>query len=373
MFCQEKKNKKPKIAFIHPAIGDSLGGSQVIALELAQRLKDKCNVDILSSKKINDLCKPIPCIPRGEVTRESKYNTLTNILKPFANKPEILIEHLTAFLPVVSKLLTSKYDVVLPNNDWGGLWAASFARQLNGSPIIFTEHSGLMEDGKMARRNLKFKPDKYVIYTNDLKPWLKEHYPEISTAFIPMGVNFDRFNPEIEPADINLQRPIFLVSSRNQSNKRIELAIEAISKLEKGSLLLLCPGENTEELRIKGEQLLGEDRFKLTCVPYEQIPSYYNTCDVFTLPSLSEPFGLVYLEAMACNKPVVATDDSSRQDIVGEAGILCDVTNIEEYASALKKASEKNYENIPYNQAQKYSWDICAEKFYEQILALMNK
>jgi len=54
-FLKEKREIKPKIALIHPAVGDSIGGSQVIVLELAKRLKEKCDVKILSSKKINEL------------------------------------------------------------------------------------------------------------------------------------------------------------------------------------------------------------------------------------------------------------------------------------------------------------------------------
>lgn len=373
MFFQKKKPvSKPKIALIHPAVGDSLGGSQVIVLELAKQLKEKCDVSILSSVKVNELCRPIACITRGQILRDPKYDNIRHFMGSFVNKPEILIEHLTSFFPLVWELLKGKYDVILPNNDWGGLLAASAVRKLRKTPIIFTEHSGLMEDGKMAKRNLFFKPDKYVIYTNELKFWLKKYYPEINAPFIPMGVNFNRFNPDIEPAKIDLEGPIFLASSRHQSNKRLDLIIEAVALLDKGSLLLLCPGENTAELAKKGEKLLGKNRFKITCVPYEKIPSYYKACNVFTLPSLAEPFGLVYLEAMACNKPVVATKDFSRMDIVGDAGILCDVTNIEEYSEALKTASEKDWENIPYRQAEKFTWQACADKYYEQIQTLIN-
>jgi glycosyltransferase involved in cell wall biosynthesis len=54
-------------------------------------------------------------------------------------------------------------------------------------------------------------------------------------------------------------------------------------------------------------------------------------------------------------------------DIVGDAGILCDVTDIEEYAEALQKASETDWGDIPYNQAKKFTWEVCADKYYEQI------
>lgn len=372
LFRKDKKEQRPKIALIHPAVGDTIGGSQIIVLELAKRLKEKCDVKILSSKKANELCRPISCVTRGQALKNSKYDKLRYFIGNFASKPEVFIEHLTSFFPTVWELLKGKYDVILPNNDWGGLMAASLVRQIKRTPIIFTEHNRLAEGGKNTRRNLFFRPDKYVVYTNELKYWLKKYYPEVKASFIPVGVDFDRFNPNVEPAEINLQRPIFLASMIHQKDKRLDLAIEAVSLLEKGSLILLCPSENIIELTKKGEKLLGKKRFKITCIPHEKIPSYYRACDVFTLPSQAEPFGLAYLEAMACNKPVVTTNDYYRMDIVGDAGILCDVTDIEEYSDALQKAYETDWGDIPYTQARKFTWEACADKYYEQIMALIH-
>ncbi len=51
-----------------------------------------------------------------------------------------------------------------------------------------------------------------------------------------------------------------------------------------------------------------------------------------------EPFGQAYIQAMACGLPTVATDDEMRRNIVGDAGILCDVTQIDTYASAIATA-----------------------------------
>ena len=372
MFFQNKGKQKLKIALIHPAVGDSTRRSEMLVFELAKRLKDKCDVKILSSKKINDLCTTISCVSRSQVLQESKYDKLRDFLSNFSTRPEVFIEHLTSFFPVVWELFKGKYDVILPNNDWSGLMAASVIRKIKKTPIIFTEHSGLLEGGKNARRNLFFKPDKYMVYTNELTYWLKKYHPEINMSFIPMGVDFDKFNPDIEPAKINLSGSIFLASAVNAKNKRFDLLIEAVALLEKGSVLLLSPSENTTELIKKGEKLLGKKRFKAICVPHEQFPSYYKACDIFTLPSRSEPFGLVYLEAMACNKPVVAPKDCSRMDVIGDAGILCDVTDVEEYAKALQKATETDWKEIPYYQARKFTWESCADKYYEQIKDLIN-
>jgi len=54
-------------------------------------------------------------------------------------------------------------------------------------------------------------------------------------------------------------------------------------------------------------------------------------CDVFTLPSFEEPFGLVYAEAMAMRRPVVALDDGGTPEVVehGRSGLLSPHVDIE--------------------------------------------
>ena len=362
---------KPKIAVIHPSVGESFGGSQIFVLELAKRLKEKCDITILSSVPENKLCLPIPSITRkkAEKINNKLFQLIRQYLYKISNSPDVLIEHFTSLIPVVYHLLKENYDVIYPNNDWGGLLAASIVRKLKGTPILFTEHAGLTENGKIATRNLKFKPDKYIVLSEEMKFWVKKYFPDTNTDYIPNGVDLIRFNPYIEPAKIDLPRPIILTASRYYPFKRLELVIEAVANMKTGSLLILSSGGET--LFKKGIDKLGLDRFKMINADYKDMASYYRACDVFTLPSVYEPFGLVYLEAMSCNKPVVAPYDHSRESIIGEAGILCDVTDIESYSYSLTKAYNCNFKNKPYNQASKYTWESCADLYYSAIMELL--
>ena len=72
-------------------------------------------------------------------------------------------------------------------------------------------------------------------------------------------------------------------------------------------------------------------------VPAEELCDHYNLCDLFAMPSTGEGFGIVFLEALACGKPVIAGNkDASRDAILdGELGMLVDPDNLQELTEAL--------------------------------------
>ena len=79
-----------------------------------------------------------------------------------------------------------------------------------------------------------------------------------------------------------------------------------------------------------------EDRVRFVgFVNDDDLPALYSLASVFAFPSLYEGFGLPILEAMACGTPVVAADNSSLPEVVGEAGLMVDARDTEGLASAL--------------------------------------
>ena len=82
-------------------------------------------------------------------------------------------------------------------------------------------------------------------------------------------------------------------------------------------------------------------------VPDEQLCDYYNLCDVFAMPSKKEGFGIVYLEALACGKPVLAGNQDGAIDALchGELGALVNPNNISEITQALIRIIHYIYPN----------------------------
>jgi glycosyltransferase involved in cell wall biosynthesis len=82
-------------------------------------------------------------------------------------------------------------------------------------------------------------------------------------------------------------------------------------------------------------------------VPDYELRSHYNLCDVFAMPSKGEGFGIVFLEALACGKPVLAGNKDGSADAVlnGAIGVLIDPDNIPEIANALIAILSQKHSN----------------------------
>jgi glycosyltransferase involved in cell wall biosynthesis len=78
-------------------------------------------------------------------------------------------------------------------------------------------------------------------------------------------------------------------------------------------------------------------------VPYEKLGSYYESCDVFVLPSLEDTWGVVALEAMAFGKPVLCSRFAGSSELVehGVSGYVFDPDKPEELACYMRSFIER--------------------------------
>jgi glycosyltransferase involved in cell wall biosynthesis len=72
-------------------------------------------------------------------------------------------------------------------------------------------------------------------------------------------------------------------------------------------------------------------------VPAEELPYWYSAAEVLAYPSLYEGFGLPALEAMACGTPVVTSSTSSLPEVVGQAGMMVEPTDVAALTAALQR------------------------------------
>ncbi|MFH1971302.1 MAG: glycosyltransferase family 4 protein [Patescibacteria group bacterium] len=357
-----------KIAFLNIYNGLVDRGAETFVKEVAQRLSEKHNVTVFQggSKQDFEKYKVETINPKFNWKKKDQGFTLKR--RFFIDYWSIKIFLFT--LKATPKILKEKFDIVIPVN--GGWMPAvlRIATWLYRGKLVITGQSGIGWDDL---NNLWCFPNVFVALSEYASHWCKGMNNFVKVKVIPNGVDVNRFKASGEVYKTNLKKPIILCVGALTKQKRIELAIKAVSKIKDTSLLVCGDGVLKNKITKLGRNLLG-DRFKLINVPFEKISSVYRSADLFTLPSEDyQAFEIVLIEAMATNIPVVANNDPIREEIVGDGGLLVNPLNIQKYSESLKEALRKDWSDKPFNQAKKFDWDIISQKYEELFNTLIKK
>lgn len=135
--------------------------------------------------------------------------------------------------------------------------------------------------------------------------------------------------------------PHYLFVGSLDERKNVLRLAEAFSRLDRGTLTLVGDGP------LRG-RLQGRERVYLAGrVPHDEVVTWMRAADVLCLPSLVEPFGQVLVEAMACERSVVATRVGGPPEFVPDAaGVLVDPTDVDDLERALRAAADLPRPNL---------------------------
>lgn len=297
---------------------------------------------------------------------ERGVENYVSVLAPRLEKLGHRVEVLTS----ITELIGKKPDVIYPLN---GGFQSLFCRiysLIMGAKLVLGGHAGI---GRDDRWNLYLFPDLFIAFSKKGYKWAKSVNPMIRIIRIPHGIDLKKFNPNIKPVKLNLEHPVFITVSHLLPYKRIGETVKAVVRLGRGSLIVVGSGPEEKNVDELGKKLLGPKRYLRLKTSHNVVPSYLRSADVFTLCSGSqEAFGLVYLEALACNLPIVATDDNLRHELIGDAGLF--VKNPEdsgEYAATLEKAAMMKWGNRPRTQTEKFGWEKIVNDYEKEFQTLV--
>ena len=201
---------------------------------------------------------------------------------------------------------------------------------------------------------------------------------------VPPGVDHEVFFPGDRArarAELGVgagDGPLLLFVGRIQPLKGADVAVRALAALERTDARLLVVGgpsgpDGPAEMRRVRELVATEglgDRVRFVPPqPHEDLPRYYRAADVCLVPSRSESFGLVALEAAACGTPVVAAAVGGLCTLVNdrETGFLVDSRDPELYAERVdfllrRPDRAEAMGRAAAAGAQRYSWSITAAR-----------
>lgn len=288
----------------------------------------------------------------------------------------------------LARILRRENVGVLVTNVSADMKAASIAGKVAGVPrIVYRRGSAIPVENSIINRYL-FRRVLTRIIANSMETKRtilannKSLVPEDKIKVIYNGVALSSYNKDIEPLYRSREGEIILgCAGRLSVEKGHLLLLEMMEHLKEKEirckLLLAGEGKMFEVLKSRARSL-GVDHLVEFLGFVDHMPSFYNSIDIFLLPSQYEGFGYVLAEAMASRKPVVAFDVKSSCEIVkhGETGYLVPPNQVRDMADRVlelagdKALREKMGENGRTRVGDLFSFEKNQKEITEMLMPL---
>ena len=394
-----------------PGIGDA-GGMNIYVVESAQRMAAMgVAVDIFTRRTHATETETVEISPGVRVRYfECGHGTLTK---------EQLPAHIAGLSKEFLRLLKDeKYDAIHSHYWISGKVAMPAVKEL-GIPLVHTMHTMArvknlnLAEGESPEPMIRVQGETQVVAaanalvanTDAEAASLVSLYdacPDIVHVVSP-GVDLYTFTPgqgrSAARTIVDLPQDSLVVSfvGRIQPHKGPEVLIRATSELVKHSPLLRhrlivniiggASGANTEEVdRLKelATWLAIDDVVRFAPpVPSADLAQWYRAADLVVVPSFSESFGLVALEAQACGTPVVATAVGGLRTAVadGISGVLVDGHDPKAWSSVISRLLQEPQRRVllsmgAIEHASHFGWDATARgtlDIYDQVITQTRK
>ncbi|MDP2593435.1 MAG: glycosyltransferase family 4 protein [bacterium] len=228
------------------------------------------------------------------------------------------------------------------------------------------------------------KATRITVISEYLKKRAENVKKELKITLVPNGVSFNFWNKKIKTE--NLERlaeslkikptdKVLITVSRLVRKNAVGDLIQSLQYLPTDIVLLIVgEGEEKEPLLSLAEVYGVRNRVIFAGkVPNDQLPSYLRISDIFIRPSISEGFGISFIEGFAAGLPVIATPVGGITDFLidGETGLFCKVRSPKDIADKVKilladkKLVSKIVANAKKLAKEKYDWDVIANKMKE--------
>jgi alpha-maltose-1-phosphate synthase len=236
---------------------------------------------------------------------------------------------------------------------WYTHFAGCIVQQLFGVPLVLTTHSlephrpwKVEQLGKAydvstwLERTAYQNADGVIAVSESMRRDVHDLYevPKDRIRVIPNGIDPEEYHPTQDESllgayGIDPAMPFVLFVGRITRQKGVLHLINAIRHLRPGTQVVLCAGapdtpEIGEEMKKCVEAARQDSNHQIIWIPQmlpkKEIIALYTHAAVFVCPSVYEPFGIINLEAMACETPVVASHVGGIPEVVvhGETGLL---------------------------------------------------
>ncbi len=339
----------------------------------------------------------VVCANEPDIESKQRVEGIEVERLPYMGK--IANTNITTGLP--GALSDGDYDIIHTHipTPWSADWSAFYSNSKK-KPLVVTYHNDIVGQGlaSLVARiynsvglNYVLKTAAKIIITQpgylQSSSYLAKYRDKIEV--IPNGVDVEKFQPKQASGNEDKSTIFFLsVLDEFHKYKGLEYLLKALkivkNKIPDVKLIVGGKGVLLDHYQEMAASLGLKDNVEFAgFIPDEEIADYYSQTSVFVLPSISslqEGFGIVALEALACQTPVVTTDIVGvAQDLKQiQGGIVTSPRDTQKLADAItqilsdvemqKEMGQRGRKLVE----EKYTWKDVAnsmEKVYKEILA----
>lgn len=287
----------------------------------------------------------------NKLKTEINQNNNLKIIK-IASFPKIFRMPVSPFFPFYMKKVCDA-DIVHFHHPFPLAELFSLGMKFKGK-VVITWHSDIINQKRLLTYYQPFlhkflKRADAIIATSqnyiESSSFLK-YYKE-KCHVIPLGVDFNRFKKyeglnynKIKGIKSKFDKPLLLYIGKIRYYKGLEYLVKAMQTID-ANLVIIGDGPLKENMKSMVSALYLDHKVHFfPHLPEDELYSYYYACDLFVLPSveMSEAFGIVQLEAMACGKPVISTNLPTGVPFVnknGYSGLIVPPQNSQALADAI--------------------------------------
>jgi len=282
---------------------------------------------------------------------------------------------------------------VIHCHTWYTFFAGFIAKKIYSKPLIVTMHSleplrpwkaqqigssGYEMSLWIERLGIE-AADKVIAVSNSMKVDIMNCYgvPEEKIEVIHNGIDTDEFQYTSSRKTIEKYKitgPYILFVGRLTEQKGIKYLVDAIDKIDENIYVVICAGPaDTSELS-KWIQAVAANNSRIILIekmlPKDELNELYSHAQVFVCPSVYEPFGIINLEAMACETVVVASRVGGIAEVVDDekTGLLVPPKDPIALADAVNRVFKSDELKRNFSKAAKqkivkeFSWESIAQK-----------
>jgi glycogen synthase len=245
---------------------------------------------------------------------------------------------------------------VVHSHTWYVQFAGFMAKKLWGIPFVLTTHSleplrpwkveqlgNAYHLSTWIENNGIMQADAVIAVSQETRNDVLRLFPGVDPERVKVihnGIDLEqyRYNPSVEALvrrGVDPEKPFVLFVGRITRQKGIIHLVNAIPHIDPSIQVVLCAGApDTPEIGREmeaGVEAVSQGRPGVIWIremlPREDVIQFYSHATVFCCPSVYEPFGIINLEAMACETPVVASAIGGIPEVVvaGETGLLVEL------------------------------------------------